>query len=146
MHHSKLPLTAWFWAAYLMATHSNGIITSGNLSRFYINGTVIGGNDAVYVPYPGFSKVGGTYNNISLNHSSANAFGATRIVGAEIGRYDNFTSSPNYNLKIVNAILLDMTDTFFDSGGALTANTLRRSKCSRRITSVRHCGRLHRKS
>ena len=24
MHHSKLPLTAWFWA-YLMATHSNGI-------------------------------------------------------------------------------------------------------------------------
>jgi hypothetical protein len=21
MHHSKLPLTAWFWAAYLMATH-----------------------------------------------------------------------------------------------------------------------------
>jgi hypothetical protein len=25
MHHSKLPLTVWFWAAYLMATHSNGI-------------------------------------------------------------------------------------------------------------------------
>jgi hypothetical protein len=25
MHQSKLPLTAWFWAAYLMATHSNGI-------------------------------------------------------------------------------------------------------------------------
>src|SRR5215472_16999734 len=25
MHHSKLPLTAWFWAADLMATHSNGI-------------------------------------------------------------------------------------------------------------------------
>src|SRR5580698_1945451 len=25
MHHSKLPLAAWFWAAYLMATHSNGI-------------------------------------------------------------------------------------------------------------------------
>src|ERR1700730_14219576 len=25
MHHSKLPLTAWFWAAYLMATHFNGI-------------------------------------------------------------------------------------------------------------------------
>jgi Transposase zinc-ribbon domain len=25
MHSSKLPLTAWFWAAYLMATHSNGI-------------------------------------------------------------------------------------------------------------------------
>jgi hypothetical protein len=25
MHASKLPLTAWFWAAYLMATHSNGI-------------------------------------------------------------------------------------------------------------------------
>jgi len=24
MHHSKLPLTIWFWAAYLMATHSNG--------------------------------------------------------------------------------------------------------------------------
>ena len=24
MHHSKLPLAAWFWAAYLMATHSNG--------------------------------------------------------------------------------------------------------------------------
>src|SRR5215210_1507680 len=25
MHHSKLPLTFWFWASYLMATHSNGI-------------------------------------------------------------------------------------------------------------------------
>jgi len=25
MHASKLPLTRWFWAAYLMATHSNGI-------------------------------------------------------------------------------------------------------------------------
>jgi hypothetical protein len=25
MHHSKLQLSAWFWAAYLMATHSNGI-------------------------------------------------------------------------------------------------------------------------
>lgn len=25
MHGSKLPLTVWLWAAYLMATHSNGI-------------------------------------------------------------------------------------------------------------------------
>lgn len=25
MHSSKLPLTVWFWAAYLMATHSNGL-------------------------------------------------------------------------------------------------------------------------
>ena len=25
MHHSKLALTTWFWAAYLMATNSNGI-------------------------------------------------------------------------------------------------------------------------
>jgi hypothetical protein len=25
MHHSKLALTTWFWAVYLMATHSNGI-------------------------------------------------------------------------------------------------------------------------
>jgi hypothetical protein len=25
MHGSKLPLTVWFWAAYLMATHSNGM-------------------------------------------------------------------------------------------------------------------------
>ena len=25
MHGSKLALTVWFWAAYLMATHSNGI-------------------------------------------------------------------------------------------------------------------------
>ena len=25
MHRSHLPLTIWFWAAYLMATHSNGI-------------------------------------------------------------------------------------------------------------------------
>ena len=24
MHASKLPLTTWFWAAFLMATHSNG--------------------------------------------------------------------------------------------------------------------------
>ena len=25
MHRSKLPLTMWFWAAHLMATHSNGM-------------------------------------------------------------------------------------------------------------------------
>jgi hypothetical protein len=25
MYGSKLPLTVWFWAAYLMASHSNGI-------------------------------------------------------------------------------------------------------------------------
>jgi len=25
MHRSKLPLTTWFWAAHLMATHSNGV-------------------------------------------------------------------------------------------------------------------------
>jgi hypothetical protein len=25
MHASKLPLTVWFWAAFLMATRSNGI-------------------------------------------------------------------------------------------------------------------------
>lgn len=25
MHGSKLPLTVWFWAAWLMATHSNGV-------------------------------------------------------------------------------------------------------------------------
>lgn len=25
MHRSKLPLTTWFWAAHLMATHSNGM-------------------------------------------------------------------------------------------------------------------------
>jgi hypothetical protein len=25
MHRSHLPLTVWFWAAYLMATHSNGM-------------------------------------------------------------------------------------------------------------------------
>ena len=25
MHGSKLPLLVWFWAVYLMATHSNGI-------------------------------------------------------------------------------------------------------------------------
>ena len=25
LHGSKLALTVWFWAAYLMATHSNGI-------------------------------------------------------------------------------------------------------------------------
>ena len=25
MHRSKLPLTAWFWAAHLMTTHSNGM-------------------------------------------------------------------------------------------------------------------------
>ena len=28
MHGSKLPLTVWFWAAYLMATHSNGSLVS----------------------------------------------------------------------------------------------------------------------
>src|SRR5690606_11554945 len=25
MHRTKLPLTVWFWAAHLIATHSNGI-------------------------------------------------------------------------------------------------------------------------
>ena len=25
MHRTRLPLTAWFWAAHLMATHSNGM-------------------------------------------------------------------------------------------------------------------------
>ena len=30
MHASKLALTVWFWAAYLMATHSNGIETVPN--------------------------------------------------------------------------------------------------------------------
>jgi hypothetical protein len=25
MHASKLPLTIWFWAAFLIAAHSNGI-------------------------------------------------------------------------------------------------------------------------
>ena len=25
MHRSKLPLTAWFWAAHFMTTHSNGM-------------------------------------------------------------------------------------------------------------------------
>ena len=25
MHRSKLPLMVWFWAAHLMATHSNGM-------------------------------------------------------------------------------------------------------------------------
>ena len=25
MHRTKLPLTVWFWAAHLMATHSNGM-------------------------------------------------------------------------------------------------------------------------
>ena len=28
LHASKLPLTVWFWAAYLMATHSNDISCS----------------------------------------------------------------------------------------------------------------------
>ena len=32
MHHSKLPVTAWFWAAYLMATHSNGISCNCSVS------------------------------------------------------------------------------------------------------------------
>src|ERR1019366_828097 len=26
MHRTKLPLTTWFWAAHLMATHSNGML------------------------------------------------------------------------------------------------------------------------
>jgi hypothetical protein len=25
MHRTRLPLTTWFWAAHLMATHSNGM-------------------------------------------------------------------------------------------------------------------------
>ena len=30
MHRSKLSLTAWFWAAHLMATHSNGMSPSSS--------------------------------------------------------------------------------------------------------------------
>ena len=33
LHASKLALTVWFWAAYLMATHSNGISPAGIHSR-----------------------------------------------------------------------------------------------------------------
>ena len=32
MHGSKLSLTAWFWGAWLMATHSNGIVGPANCS------------------------------------------------------------------------------------------------------------------
>jgi hypothetical protein len=32
MHASKLPLTTWFWAAFLMATHSNGVSALRNIS------------------------------------------------------------------------------------------------------------------
>src|SRR5271169_3494656 len=28
MHRSKLPLTAWFWAAHLMTTHSNALLSN----------------------------------------------------------------------------------------------------------------------
>jgi predicted RNA-binding Zn-ribbon protein involved in translation (DUF1610 family) len=31
MHHSKLPLSTWFWAAYVMATQPNGTYRPCNL-------------------------------------------------------------------------------------------------------------------
>src|SRR3954454_22476720 len=34
MHASKLPLTSWFWTAFLMATHSNGISALLNRTGF----------------------------------------------------------------------------------------------------------------
>ena len=40
MHSSKLPLTVWFWAAYLMATHSNGI-SALQLQRLLALGSII---------------------------------------------------------------------------------------------------------
>ena len=33
MHRTKLPLTAWFWAAHLMTTHSNGMSANGMSAR-----------------------------------------------------------------------------------------------------------------
>ena len=33
LHGSKLALTLWFWAAYLMATHSNGISAAAKAAR-----------------------------------------------------------------------------------------------------------------
>ena len=35
LHASKLPLTVWFWAAYLMATHSNGIFREKQFKCYY---------------------------------------------------------------------------------------------------------------
>ena len=38
MHRSKLPLTAWFWAAHLMSTHSNGM-SARQLEDQLVDGT-----------------------------------------------------------------------------------------------------------
>ena len=36
MHRSKLPLTTWFWAAHLMATHSNGMSAQLEIKRILV--------------------------------------------------------------------------------------------------------------
>ena len=41
LHGSKLPLTVWFWASYLMSTHSNGkaySAASGSINILYVTG------------------------------------------------------------------------------------------------------------
>src|SRR5271165_5269201 len=43
MHRSKLPLTAWFWAAHLMATHSNGMSAPpvGGTARYHVQDRLV---------------------------------------------------------------------------------------------------------
>src|SRR6266566_2093275 len=44
MHRSKLPLTTWFWAAHLMATHSNGMSAQSGEGDRLIQPKVITGS------------------------------------------------------------------------------------------------------
>src|SRR5205814_3634512 len=46
MHRSKLPLTVWFWAAHLMATHSNGMSAVQLVARHHLQDGLVAGAEA----------------------------------------------------------------------------------------------------
>ena len=48
MHRSKLPLTVWFWAAHLMATHSNGMsaVQFEFSARHHVQDRLVAGTEA----------------------------------------------------------------------------------------------------
>ncbi len=72
MHRSKLPLTTWFWAAHLMATHSNGMSARqfGRSTRRHLQDRVAA--DAETAPVdgrPGSRSLGGRRRSRSGGNS-----------------------------------------------------------------------------
>src|SRR5271168_3528334 len=49
MHRSKLPLTVWFWASHLMATHSNGMSAARGPARHHLQDGLVAGAEAATI-------------------------------------------------------------------------------------------------